>query len=123
MKKLFAVTLLAVTLVSLTGCAGPAPYTKFQDAEASCAASSGVSVLDDGTTLTVDMMGEDELSGATYDDVSCIVDEVGTPSYVKDEMWATRAIDGRQSEVFEDVTVKWSYSPGSGMQITYHKTK
>jgi len=120
MKKTLAVLLLTATVISLTGCAGNQFHT-FQDASDTCFASSGVQVSDNGTTLTVDMMGEEEITGATYDDLVCVVDEVGTPAFIKDEMWATRAIDGRQSEEFDGISVKWSYSPANGMNLTYHK--
>ena len=36
-------------------------------------------------------------------------------------MMGTRALDGRQKEVFDYVTVIWSYHPDSGINILYRK--
>lgn len=47
--------------------------------------------------------------------------ELGLPEWLYTEMTGTRAIDGRQKEVFDYVTVTWSYHPDSGINILYRK--
>ena len=127
MKKTTKIGALAAGLASLlilSGCA--ASFTLFEDVAADCG-GAGIDVQDEGTTLTVDMMGEEEYAGASYDEVECIVDGVGTPSYIKDSMWATTALAGRQSDDFKTddgavIEVSWSYHPDNGMDIVYHKS-
>lgn len=119
MKKLVATFGVVTLALSLTGCAGG--FSTFQDAQTACGSPSGVSVQDNGKTLAVDMMGDEDYTGASYDDVLCIVTQVGTPSYIKEAMWATRALDGRQSDEFDGISVSWSYHPDTGIDILYHK--
>lgn len=47
--------------------------------------------------------------------------ELGLPEWLYSEMVGTRALDGRQKEVFDYVTVTWSYHPDSGINILYRK--
>lgn len=47
--------------------------------------------------------------------------ELGLPDWLYTEMMGTRALDGRQKEVFDYVTVTWSYHPDSGINILYRK--
>lgn len=47
--------------------------------------------------------------------------ELGLPDWLYTEMMGTRALDGRQKEVFDYVTVIWSYHPDSGINILYRK--
>lgn len=41
------------------------------------------------------------------------------PDWLFQEMEQTRAIDGRQKEVFDNVTVTWSYHPNQGLEVMY----
>lgn len=122
-KALIAIPLAGV--FALAGCS--TPFTAFEDALATCGHPSGVNVADDGSTITIDMMGEQEYTGADYTDVECIVDAVGTPAYIKDSMWSTNALAGRQSDTFETenggtVSVSWSYHPDNGLDAVFHYT-
>lgn len=45
------------------------------------------------------------------------------PDWVYEEMMATKAIDGRQKETFDNVTVTWSYSPNQGLEVVYRLNK
>ena len=47
--------------------------------------------------------------------------EFGLPDWLYTEMVSTRAVDGRQKEVFDYITVTWSYHPDSGINILYRK--
>lgn len=47
--------------------------------------------------------------------------ELGLPDWLYTEMVNTRAVDGRQKEVFDYITVTWSYHPDSGINILYRK--
>lgn len=43
------------------------------------------------------------------------------PDWLYTEMLKTRALDGRQKEAFDYVTVTWSYHPDSGINVLYRK--
>lgn len=45
----------------------------------------------------------------------------GLPDWLYEEMVSTRAIDGRQKEVFDYLTVTWSYHPDRGLEAIYRK--
>lgn len=47
--------------------------------------------------------------------------DLGLPDWLYTEITETRAVDGRQKEVFDYVTVTWSYSVDSGLNIVYRK--
>jgi hypothetical protein len=108
-----------VAVLGLTGCAGS--FDLFQKAYESCGTPSGVSVSDNGTTISVDTMGQEEYSGASYESLVCVINAVGTPSYVNDNIMNVRAIDGRQSDEFNGIVVSYSYHPDNGMDIVFHK--
>lgn len=119
MKKTFAIVGATLLLVTLTGCSSS--YSGFQDAMDSCTATNGVLVSDNGSTLSVDMMGEEDYVGAGYGDVLCIIDAVKTPDYIVSAIESTRALDGRQHDEFDGIEVSWSYHPDSGLDLLYHK--
>ena len=48
---------------------------------------------------------------------------LGLPDWLYEEMTKTRAIDGRQKESFDNVTVTWSYHPNKGLEIVYRKNQ
>lgn len=47
--------------------------------------------------------------------------DLDLPDWLYTEITETRAVDGRQKEVFDYVTVTWSYSVDSGLNIVYRK--
>jgi hypothetical protein len=119
MKKLFAVTAASLLLVSLTGCAGS--FDLFQKAYESCGTPTGVSVSDEGKTISIDTVGETDYSGADFADAVCIINAVKTPSYILDNMDTTNSLMGRQTDTFDGIDVSWSYHPDNGLQVVYHK--
>jgi hypothetical protein len=110
--------LLALTL---SGCAsGP---TKLETLYETCGLVQGSSIADEGKTLIVDMMGEDDYTGASYTDVSCVVNdtELAMPDYIVSAIETTRALDGRQSGNWEGFEAQWSYHPDSGLDLVIHQ--
>jgi hypothetical protein len=81
--------------------------------------NAGVRVGDEGRTLTVDHKGGEDFTGASSDDLFCIVAALGTPSSVVSHMEQTTSMDGRQTESWDDVTVSWSYHPDRGMDSVF----
>ena len=45
----------------------------------------------------------------------------GLPDWLYEEMIGTRALDGMQKEVFEHLTVSWTYHPDQGLEAIYRK--
>lgn len=45
----------------------------------------------------------------------------GLPDWLYEEMIGTRALDGMQKEVFEHLTVSWTYHPDQGLEVLYRK--
>jgi hypothetical protein len=105
-------------VLALTGCS--APFTTFEDALSTCGNPSGVTVADEGMTLTIDMMGDEDYSGAGIYDIECVIDAIGVPAYIKDNIWATNALAGRQTDTFENITVSWAYHPDNGLDAVFH---
>lgn len=135
MKKIiFAAASLAL-IAPLAGCSAPeAEFTLFSDAATACAAD-GISLSDGGQTLTVDMMGETDWSGASVYDIDCVVAAVDMPTFVKDNIWNTNALAGRQSATYDvtlggegtdfsettfTIDVQWSYHPDNGLDAVFH---
>lgn len=44
---------------------------------------------------------------------------LGLPDSVTIKMSQTRALDGRQTETYEDITVSWTYHPDHGLDVLY----
>jgi hypothetical protein len=75
-------------------------------------------LLDGDRTLTVDTMGEDEISGASYVDYICVLASLETPSRITSRMDGTSAMDGQQTDSADGITYFWKYHPDSGVQMT-----
>jgi hypothetical protein len=120
MKKLFAIAGATTLLVTLTGCAWQ--FDKFEKANEACGyPPSGVTVSDEGRTISIDGMGEEDYSGASYGDLICIIEAIETPDYIYNNIMATRALDGRQTQEFDGIEVSYSFHPDSGANIVFHK--
>lgn len=89
-----------------------------------------ITVSDDGTYMEFDsnpmnwdgdgLLTEILTSSAT-DELQEMNKRFGLPDWLYEEMAQTRALDGRQKEVFEYLTVTWSYHPDQGLEIIYRK--
>jgi hypothetical protein len=119
MKKLFAIAGASLLLVSLTGCAWQ--FDAFQKAYETCGSPSGVTVADEGKTISIDGMGKEDYSGASYGDLICVIEAIETPDYIYSNIMATRALDGRQIQEFDGIEVSYSFHPNSGANIVFHK--
>ena len=87
-------------------------------AEEKCSSSlvGDVELGDAGRTLTLHGDGK-ETSGLSFDKLECYWAELKMPDSVKEEVLATRALDGRQSGDWNDIHASWSYHPDSGLQM------
>lgn len=88
--------------------------TRLKDAEITCA-DTGLKISDDGQSLTLDVQGEDEFTGALLDTFYCLSTELEMPEYVTSHVGQTTSLDGRQTEVWDEIEFAWSYHPDRGL--------
>ena len=87
----------------------------------------GVSVATDGSYLSIDTNPFNIKGGSIfYKDlglhrVQMTNTALGLPDWLYEEMCNTRALDGKQKETFEKVTVTWTYAPSQGLEVIYRK--
>lgn len=84
-----------------------------------------ITVADDSSYLMIDTNpynqkgGDSRLIEAGLDHIETLNKALGLPDWLYEEMLKTRALDGRQKESFDNVTVTWSYHPDQGMEVIY----
>lgn len=87
------------------------------EAAEACGVESAVGFFlgDDGRSLTFDMQGEDELSGASATDIYCVFSALDMPASVDSHVGQTTSMDGRQSATWDNIEIQWSYHPDRGL--------
>lgn len=118
MKKL-GITVIAATALLLASCSSqPAIFT---DAVDTCDLTDNpaVTVEDAGSTLVFDMQGDEETTGASIDELACLLVALDAPTRVTTHMSQTTSIDGRQADEWEGVEVSWSYHPSRGLDALF----
>lgn len=80
--------------------------------------SEGIELTDGDKTLIVDTEGQDDYTGASYDDYVCIIEGLNLPERIRNNMGETRALDGTMTDTFENLTLSWRYHPDSGINLT-----
>lgn len=70
----------------------------------------------DETSLTLEAFSDsgDSLSTPIF---QCVLGKLGTPAAVRERMYATRAIDGTQSEEWGTYKATWTYEPDQGLTV------
>lgn len=74
---------------------------------------------DGGHTLTINHRGDDDFAGIEYADLECIIERLGTPAAVSSHIGQTTSQDGRQTEMWDGITMSWSYHPDRGLDAVY----
>jgi hypothetical protein len=85
--------------------------------------ATGIELGDDDQSLTFDGKGEEDVSGASIEDVACLLAELDVPSSVSSHIDQTTSLDGRQAESWGDVTLSWTYHPDRGLDGVLTVTK
>lgn len=89
---------------------------RFADAVKACGGENeGMYLEDEGQTLVLDVEGEEEASGASYDDYACLFAELKAPGRVESHVGQTTSMDGRQVEDWDGIQFSWSYHPDRGL--------
>lgn len=70
----------------------------------------------DETSLTLEAFSDsgDSLTTPIF---QCVLGKLGTPAVVRERMYATRAIDGTQSEEWGTYKATWTYEPDQGLTV------
>lgn len=116
-----------LALVGLVQSADAPEPTVFSDALEECKLreSESASIDDGGFTLTVESRGDEDSSGLGYEAIACILDALEAPTAVISHFEQTTAMDGRQTESWDSLTLSWSYHPDRGADyiVTLDKPK
>lgn len=70
----------------------------------------------DETSLTLEAFS-DSWDSLTTPIFQCVLGKLGTPAAVRERMYATRAIDGTQSEQWGSYQATWTYEPDQGLTV------
>lgn len=122
--SVFSVCIIAFVLMKNTSFSEP-KITKpdLNQIFAECALESKwANVGSDGSYLSIDtnpydLDGHSEYSA--YLGVLEVNEKLGLPESLTEKMNRTSALDGRQTETYDDVTVSWKYHPDQGLEVTY----
>lgn len=97
----------------------------FETAAETCDSShrAGISIGDEGKSITIDTKGEDDSSGASYAEATCILTELKIPDAVVSHMDGTSSNDGRQNASWDKVDASWTYHPDSGLKVILQEAK
>ncbi|MCK2024077.1 hypothetical protein KZC52_14150 [Microbacterium sp. kSW2-24] len=77
--------------------------------------SVNVEILDDDETLSLHRVGK--YNGPAYDDMLCILRELGAPAALESKIGATRALDGAQTDDWPGYEIEWRYHPDDGATV------
>jgi hypothetical protein len=81
-------------------------------------AGGDAQLMDDGNSLLLDMAGE-ESGGLETASMACVLVALDVPDATISRMDSTRALDGRQSDQFGDISVEWTYHPDDGLDVLF----
>ncbi|MBX3116834.1 MAG: hypothetical protein KF808_05760 [Cryobacterium sp.] len=96
--------------------------TLFQSALDSCAASNSFAgtaeVRDGGKGLLLDSDGGDDFTiYLAWTQQKCILGKLGASETILDRIGQTRPLDGTQEAEWDDLSMHWTYSKDSGIDI------
>lgn len=81
-------------------------------------------VAADGSYLSIDTNPnnkDDYTDFEAYLAISSVNSALGLPDALFEKIGQTRALDGRQTESYDELTVSWTYHPDNGLEIMYEK--
>lgn len=89
---------------------------KLISANAKCI-SDGTKIASDNKSIQVDSFGKYDFSSLS--DVQTIIESLDLPDSLYDEMCATNALMGRQSDTYDGFEISWSYHPDNGLDVIF----
>ena len=79
--------------------------------------SDRTKLASDKKSISVDSSNQYDVSSLL--DISSIISSLGLPDSLYDEMFATNALMGRQSESYEYYDISWSFHPQNGLDVVF----
>ena len=114
-----AAVVVAIVLIATLGGGGSKDFNKMFGEYAD---ESWCYISSDGSYMKIDTNPydiEDHIDTTAYYKIKSINSELGFSESLWSKMVETSALDGRQTEDNDKVTVSWKYHPDSGMEVTY----
>jgi hypothetical protein len=110
-----AIGVVGVAGASLLFAPSSSSDTRIIDAATECGLANKfyAELGDENQTISIDAQG-DESGGASYAEVQCILQALAVPQSVLSHFEQTTAMDGRQIEEWDGITLSWSYHPDRG---------
>jgi hypothetical protein len=83
----------------------------------------GVSLGDNGRSLSIDTEGEDYMdTGASYSTMNCLLEALNVSDSIQSCIDSTRALDGRQSGSWDNLSASWGFHPDTGTDLAIEIT-
>jgi hypothetical protein len=79
---------------------------------------SGITISEDGKSMLLDMQGEEDLFGADYSEIACVLRELEVPDIVDSQISITTSLMGVQTADWDGITANWTYHPDRGLDIS-----
>ncbi|MGC5629436.1 hypothetical protein ACPYO6_14475 [Georgenia sp. Z1344] len=83
--------------------------------ECAAAETEGLAAVDDGRTITFDNRGGEDVFGADYASIRCVLDALDIPASIDTHIGQTTSLDGRQTAEWNGLQIQWSYHPDRGL--------
>lgn len=113
MKKVMAVTA-AVAALLAAGCSVDEKVSPVDQAAKECARFSADFTAEPGSVV-IDSSSEYDTDSLAA--LVCVMDALGTPSIVNEQMMGTNSLMGMQSVTEDGVSYKWSFHPDNGLDV------
>ena len=78
----------------------------------------GDETTDGGDTLVLEQQGEDDYTGLEWEYIECVLEWLDVPDRVMAHIGDTRALDGQQTDSWDDLEARWTYHPDDGLEMT-----
>ena len=104
----------------------PSFQRAYEDAGGANNIGEWVTVSKDGKSMRIDTNPADEegyYSSKATNAIRDINESLGLPDVLYDKMGETRAIDGRQTAAYKNISVSWTYHPDDGLEIIYERIR
>lgn len=85
--------------------------------------AAGISIGDEGHSVTIQTTGEDNTYGADIYETVCVLQGLDASDSVIARMDSTRALDGRQMGTWDDFEASWGYHPDDGLNLVIEEVE
>ncbi len=121
-KPLIIVAVILVIVIALIALSGGGSKSDFNTMYSSIAGESWCEIATDGTWMKLDTNPydlDDYNNTTAWSKIKTVLNDLGFPSSVSEEMAETRALDGKQTASTDEYEVSWTYHPDSGLETMF----